>query len=337
MTQDLFLYLPSEILIDILLSLSPEVILTCNCLDPAEDSNWFSVFKLEDERKQDLVAEFDFPQASIVLGSVNGLLLLRNDDRDLYVCNPFTYKFVGLHGPPSHTYSQREEFYGFGVSKISGQYKVVCHYYKYPKYEFHVYTLEAGSSLWRGVEAASPLFDRCHSSVGSFASGNLHWLVSYMRGMPYVCCFDLETECFSTFSLPPNIASIQGKLCTLGDYLCFYDDEGYYNGAIWLLKEYEQADKCWIEVLKVTDFDVHCFYPIKVYENGDTMLWQRRRFLYYSNESGKVREIESFSEMSDSYQQMWCAGRYYINSICLTPSYLPLKRVFLGMENIFSF
>ncbi|KAL1557537.1 F-box protein-like protein isoform X1 [Salvia divinorum] len=218
MTQDLFLYLPSEILIDILLSLSPEVILTCKCVCKA----WLDLIESDVFHKSHPLALVVSTRPRIQIGSV--------------------------------------------------------------------------FSNWK--TSASRIY---------------------------------------TFSLPPNIASIQGKLCTLGDYLCFYDDEGYYNGAIWLLKEYEQADKCWIEVLKVTDFDVHCFYPIKVYENGDTMLWQRRRFLYYSNESGKVREIESFSEMSDSYQQMWCAGRYYINSICLTPSYLPLKRVFLGMENIFSF
>ncbi|KAL1557538.1 F-box protein-like protein isoform X1 [Salvia divinorum] len=381
MGQDLFRYLPSEIFMVILLRLSPEVISTCRCvckawLDliesdvfhkshplalvvsmPGRYSNWFSVFKLEGEHEQDLIDEFDFPQASTILGSVNGLLLLGNEDRDLYVCNPLTsgfvelhgppsptcrqreesYGFVELHGPPSPTCRQREESYGFGVSKISGQYKVVCHDYRYPKYEFHVYTLEAGSSLWRVVEAASPLFDRCDSSVGSFASGNLHWLVSCRGGMPYVCCFDLETECFSTFSLPPNRASIEGKLCTLGDYLCFYDDEGYCNVTIWLLKEYEQADKRWIEVLKVPHFSIHCFHPIKVYENGNMMLWRRMDLLYYSNESGKVREIGSFRELCDSYQRMWYAGRCDINSICLTPSYLHVKRVFLGMENIISF
>ncbi|XP_047966945.1 putative F-box protein At3g16210 [Salvia hispanica] len=268
--EDLFRYLPPEIFIDIILRLSPEIILTCKCvckawLDliesdvfhkshpsalvvsmPVEDSNWFSVVKLEDEHKQDdLIAEFNFPQASTILGSVNGLLLLKNDARDLYVCNPFTYEFVEFHGPRNSTYAGWKESYGFGASKMSGQYKVVCHDYAY---KFRVYTLEAGS-LWRGVEASIPLFDLIYSSVGSFVNGNLHWLVSYRRGMPYVCCFDLETECFSTFSVPPNRKRIKEKLCTLGDYLCFYDDEGCCNATIWLLKEYEQADKCWIQAL----------------------------------------------------------------------------------------
>ena len=54
-----------------------------------------------------------------------------------------------------------------------------------------------------GVKAAIPSSDRCLSSVGAFASGNLYWLVSNgWKKFPYVCCFDLETECFSTFPVP---------------------------------------------------------------------------------------------------------------------------------------
>lgn len=209
---------------------------------------------------------------------------------------------------------------------MRGLYKVVCHDYEY---KFHVYTLEAAGSLWRGVEAAIPLFDHIYLSVGSFASGNLHWLVSYRVWMPYVCCFDLETECFSTFSVPPNRTRIKGKLCALGDYLWFYDNEGCFNVTIWLLKEYEQSDKRWIQELKVPYFSIHYLYPIKIYKNGDMMmLWLWRHFLYYSNKSRNVREIDSLRKMCDSFQQMWHAGEYKINSICLTPSYLPLKRVF---------
>ncbi|XP_047938971.1 putative F-box protein At3g16210 isoform X2 [Salvia hispanica] len=229
MEQDLFRNLPSDTIIHILLRLTPKNISTCKCVCktwlnliesdnfhkshplvvvvsmPAKDSNRFNVFKLEDEHKEDLFTKFNFPRASTIQGSANGLLLLKDDHKDLYVCNPFTRDFVELRGPP--TSPLWGDYYGFGVSKITGQHKIVCHNVKTG---FQVYALEAGS-LWRGVEAANPSFDRCYTSVGAYVSGNLHWLVSNRRGIPYVCCFDLETERFSTFSVPPKSVGIKGR------------------------------------------------------------------------------------------------------------------------------
>ncbi|KAL1557480.1 putative F-box protein [Salvia divinorum] len=117
MKQDLFRYLPSEIFTDILLRLSLRTIATCKCVckpwrdliesdaflephlsksapalaisTPATESNWFTIFNLDDEH--DLITKFDFPEASTVRGSANGLLLLKNPsvDRRLYVCVGF--------------------------------------------------------------------------------------------------------------------------------------------------------------------------------------------------------------------------------------------------------
>ncbi|XP_047943201.1 F-box protein At5g65850-like [Salvia hispanica] len=281
MKQNFFRYLPSEILIDILLGLSLENIATCKCVCkswlslietdyfskshlsksapvlvvsiPSTNSNWFNVFKLEEKpkRKPNPITKFDFPQASTIQGSSNGLLLLKNPFRDhLYVCNPITREFVELRGRLTRP---REDCYGIGVSRISGQHKVV---YLNPTYDgCHVYTLESGSS-WRRVEGVIPSFDCCHSSVAAFVSGNLYWFVSKFRKPPYVCCFDLETECFSTFSPPIECLKRnnvnKGMLCTLGDCLCFCDDEpefkGDYYHVIWLLKEYELVEKSWCKV-----------------------------------------------------------------------------------------
>ncbi|XP_047943211.1 putative F-box protein At3g52320 [Salvia hispanica] len=230
MKQNFFKYLPSEILTDILLRLPLDDIATCKCVckpwlnlietdyfnkshlsksSPAlvvsmltTNSNWFNVFKLNEKlthkHKQYSINMFDFPQATKIQGSANGLLLLKNPFRNhLYVCNPITREFVELSGRLTRP---REDCYGIGVSRISGQHKVVYFNSKYG--ECHVYTLESGST-WRRVKGAIPSSDRCLSSVGAFASGNLYWLVSNgWKKFPYVCCFDLETECFSTFPVP---------------------------------------------------------------------------------------------------------------------------------------
>ena len=314
MKQDLFTYLPWEIFADILLRLPLKNIAICKnvCkpwLDliesdyffkshlsksapalvismPSADSNWFNVFELEDKPnhkpERDPIIKFDFPEASTIQGSSNGLLLLKNPFMDkLYVCNPITSEGILLSGRLT---CRQQDCYGIGVSRISGQHKVV---HLNPYYGCHVYTLESGSS-WRHVEAAAtPLFDRCLRSVGALVSGNLHWLVSNKNEIPYICCFDLEAECFSTLSPSlecyyKGITSPKGTLYTLGDCLCFCNDEPN-DSVIWLMKEYEQVEKYWSKV-----------HVIPVEE--PKLKFSRK--LYFCQESYKATNVFSLSKFT---------------------------------------
>ncbi|KAL1557351.1 hypothetical protein AAHA92_07938 [Salvia divinorum] len=135
-------------------------------------------------------------------------------------------------------------------------------------------------------------------------------------------------------------------LYTLGDCLCYCNDIPFcYDNYIWLLKEYDQVEKCWSKVrftitqgYYVSVFVEDYFFgqdhlkrlqPIKVFGNGDMlMLFDEKIFLYYSNKRKIVKKFDLFGKMDDD-----C---YYINSILLTPSFLSLKR-YLGMENVMSF
>ncbi|XP_047943212.1 putative F-box protein At3g16210 [Salvia hispanica] len=347
--QDLFRFLPSEIFTNILLRLSLQTIATCKCvckpwrdliesnefleshnlsksapalavLMPAMHSSWFNLFKLEDEHEheQDPITKFDFPQASTIQGSANGLLLLRNPYH-IYICNPITNEFVELRGPHTLLWG---DCYGFGVSRISGQHKII---YLNRKFGCYTYTLESGAS-WRSVEATSLSFRHCHGP-GAFVNGNIHWLVSN-NGMPYIYCFDVETECFSIFSPPP--IKKYGKLHALEDCL-YLVEECYGFGKIWLFEGY----KCWRKLHDThIPFIEHGYgsdyvQPIKVYGNGDMlMLWKEKLFLYYSNKNKSVRQIDVYGKLNDD-----C---YYINSIYLTPSFLSLRRS-LGMDNVMPF
>ncbi|XP_047964809.1 F-box protein At5g65850-like [Salvia hispanica] len=261
--QDIFKSLPSDILTDILLRLPLENIATCKCVckpwldliesnyfikshfsksipalvvsKPTTNSNWFNVFKLEEKpkRKQNPITKFDFPQASTIQGSSNGLLLLENPfHHHLYVCNPITCEFVELRGRLTRP---REDCYGVRVCKIK------CHLTR-PRKDCY------------GIGVAK-LADNI-SSVAAFASGNLHWFVSNGTEIPYICCFDLEKECFSTFSPPLECIKKpifnKGMLYTVGDCLCFCDDKPKHDCGddyvMWLLKEYEEGEKCWCKI-----------------------------------------------------------------------------------------
>ncbi|XP_057797595.1 F-box/kelch-repeat protein At3g06240-like [Salvia miltiorrhiza] len=373
MKSDLF-ELPSEIINNILLRLSVRSIAVSKCVckpllhllgthdfakshfsksAPAlaftmrtNDSYRLKISELEedeiDPESHDLLTNINFfPEAMVNFtaeaslgGSVNGLLFLfdyRNSCH--YVSNPITREFFFIRCPRVMVVS-----HGFGVSRITGQHKLVCiDPFGDGRFNCYVYTLGTGS--WRRVEA-NDSFGWTPKIVATFLNGNLHWMVwSDPYPMEQIFCFDLETECFSRFNVPPLRRSIMSRLLfTLRDCLCFCDDdEGDGTGrvVIWMMKEYG-VEKSWTKEYVVTPnlaflghgldkFPFQLLQPIKVFKNGDVlMLCGRKMFMYHSKHTKTTREIDGFFGQGE--------GFYYLNSLLLTPSLLPLKS-FAGMEN----
>ncbi|XP_047961870.1 F-box protein At3g07870-like [Salvia hispanica] len=142
-------------------------------------TNSYEIFEFED--KLDLehhhlryssVTKFVFPHASRIhdrysAGSANGLLFLTGDQPcHLYVCNPITRRCIKLRPYLDSLHSSSDEVaYGFGVTKTTGQYKVVRIVYDYDfgtedspnirltKSHCEVYTL--GTRTWRSVIPAA--------------------------------------------------------------------------------------------------------------------------------------------------------------------------------------
>ncbi|XP_042044544.1 uncharacterized protein LOC121790375, partial [Salvia splendens] len=157
--------------------------------------------------------QFDLPPSStphhrFVLSSVDGLLLLwdgLDDNNDiLFVVNPMTREYIDLPPLPA-----RRCLFGFGVSKLSGQYKILC----VDESRFcHVYTL-GGECSWRRIPApaairlphALKITYRPSLDYAIFLNGNIHWLACDLENNFLICCFDLETELFTSFPLkdPP--------------------------------------------------------------------------------------------------------------------------------------
>lgn len=168
---------------------------------------------------------FSFPHSELIHSSVHGLLFLFDHNvrpHKLFICNPITRDYIKLPDPhlafffkphphklpppppPTPQYpssSKREsqlDTFGFGVSKMSGQYKVVRVYHErlhnqglgLNQPECQVYTLGTGS--WRSIEASGGLKYECNS-VGAFLNGSFHWLVYDLELCPWISCFDFET------------------------------------------------------------------------------------------------------------------------------------------------
>ncbi|XP_047959752.1 F-box/kelch-repeat protein At3g23880-like [Salvia hispanica] len=294
------------------------------------ETNLYEIFEFEDkldlEHHHSLVTKCVFPHASRIQGSATGLLFLTGDQPcHLYVCNPITRRFIKLRPYLDSLHSSSDEVaYGFGVTKTTGQYKVVRIVYDYDfgtedspnirltKSHCEVYTL--GTRTWRSIiPAALVLFN----TIGIFFNGNLYWLVA---DPTQICCFDLETELFSTFFHPPlvNPGSL-GSLSALVGSLCLCDNSFEEKIIIWVMEEYG-VDTSWrmkyvINKDRYVCGDYMIVSPIKIFEDGDILMeYEEYLLFYYSDKTKTIRKIEMFEA---------CSGNHFrVNAILHTPSFL---------------
>ncbi|XP_042032214.1 F-box protein CPR1-like [Salvia splendens] len=302
------------------------------------DSTWCAIFEIEDEdEKSHDFLDIPLMNLKILHGNrasmggitANGLLLLypvSPTGMPVYICNLITREYTELCSPadyiPSHSL-----MFGFGVSKISGQYKVVC--INEGTDSHYVYTL--GKGTWRRVEAdAASGFVFHDPSIE--CNGNLHWRVSDLCGDMRICGFDVETECFRIFSIPPMGDGYRDwYLCVLRDCLCYcYPHENEI--VIWMMKEYQVEDSWKIEYKLSTtftsDFDLDHLYVhlIKHFKDGDIlMMLDEYDLIYYSNKTRTFQQVGMFRDGS--------AG--LLSAMIFTPSLFSLKN--FGFENVISF
>ncbi|KAL6539153.1 hypothetical protein OROGR_011802 [Orobanche gracilis] len=157
----------------------------------------------ESEDEDEPLTRFEIPHMVRIGDSVNGLVFLsgRNPTGfdDLFVCNPITREYCHLEPLPERF------FYGIGAGRVTGELKVVGIRPHNPVCD--VYTLGTGS--WRCVPIPALDYESFENEngyektiydfdFGSFIDGNIYWLT---HGN-VVSCFDVETECFSTLSIP---------------------------------------------------------------------------------------------------------------------------------------
>ncbi|KAL9173338.1 hypothetical protein ABFS82_03G107000 [Erythranthe guttata] len=314
------------------LSKSVQGMVVCTEFDNYEVFAFEDGLDLEDpKRRYREFTSFDCSELGIsicnIKGSVNGLLFLNplsSISDAYYICNPITREYIEF------PYEQRlldEDFngtvnYGFGVSKVSGQYKVIKTVHV-NKSICHVYTL--GTGKWRRIPAGPPLGDNKNSS-GAFLNGCLHWFVDDDEGSDLISCFDLETETFSMFAHPPLPLSKRHQvIVALGDYLCICDNTDENEIALWVMKEYGN-DKSWTKEFVIRKGYRYCrgrpsgiVYPIKLFEDGHVLMtWEDRckefSMLYYSNKAKTTAEVHGVFGISSRMQAM-----------PYTPSFVSLK------------
>ncbi|KAL8476401.1 hypothetical protein ACS0TY_028902 [Phlomoides rotata] len=289
------------------------------------------------------VTEFSLPEIyqGNIYGSINDLLFLRDESLKpdgLFICNPITRDYIKLNCPQEFVCSDKHAVaYGFGVSKITGKYKVVrishvshregVGQLKVSKPEWQIYTLGTGS--WRTPIAPHdpffvyggprPSFLATRNS-GLFLNGILHWLVHDINGHLQISCFDLETEACFCLSSPLSRRECFAALCVLGDSLCLCDSAPDAEVVIWSVKEHGD-EKFWVKVVvicKTGEFSNFNFMmltglllPLKVYNDGDVLFELDGCYLFFYSKKNKCI---TFNEFENWHQ-----------AVIHTPSFLSLK------------
>ncbi|XP_042002589.1 F-box protein At3g07870-like [Salvia splendens] len=262
--------------------------------------------------------------------TANELLLMYSPSTKgipLYICNLITREYTELSYPEFVNIPKQVLQFGFGVSKISGQYKVV-----WMIADFHcVYTL--GTGTWRRIEAGPASFV-CFCGGPILCNHNLHWIVcDFMNNIWSFCSFDVETECYNIFSYPPT-KHRSGRLSVLRDCLCYSCHARNNEIVIWMMKEY-QVDESWTVEYKMSTigFDLSNSYEtykhvfaINLYKDGDVlMLLDYSILAYYSNNTRTLQRVNMLNDAD--------AKRGY--ALIFNPSLLSLKS--FGFENVISF
>lgn len=215
-----------------------------------------------------------------------------------------------------------EVIFGFGVSKITGQYKILGGAYETRSWSCYVYTLGGRGQSWRSLVV--PSLDRPERRllVAPFLNGNLHWLTSDLKGNKKICCFDLETELFANLSQPDKVEYLS-QLRILEERLCLCS---YYGShiVIWRLNFYGDKNS-WSKEYTVDTlpYGGGLVYPLKVLANGDLLCAVRfngNLFIYSKNNittvtNGRLKGYD-----------------YSTNISFYTPSFLSLKA--MGIPNV---
>lgn len=360
-------YLPEEIIIDNILPRLPiKGILRCKQVCKAwrhliEGSDQFAMSKskasylltqLKRSKRQYGICEFDGKDGGCtttvshfgggdttelyIHSSANGFLFLVDEGisyAKLFICNPITREYTELPPPPPPRYLYVSVL-GFGASQVSGQYKIVriSGERLFTDTWCQVYTV-GREGRWRSVAVPPDFSYTIFGGRGVYSNGNLHWLISGSGSDSdsMMRCFDLETEVFMDFHVPPHrhgqLSDLDGRLC-----LCGSSDADAHELVIWFLNnKHGEEERSWTKEFIIKD-PPRLFYPLKLFKDDGDILFEvvppSGHFFYlYSNKTRTVQEYHGKGLRKPATN----------GAIAYTPTFLSLKTMGIQDSDVRSF
>lgn len=231
------------------------------------------------------------------MGSVNGIICIAIDEKDVFLWNPSTRKSKEL---PSAGVEMKPGFYylwGFGYCESEDDYKVVglfCVYGNGGLQESVVklYSLRADS--WKRIEDFR--YGVPFNDTGKFASGRLHFGASKRMDFDSkwdIVSLDLRSEAYGIVEKPNYEEGCTdfslGLLGSCLSVLCDYKEKG--RSDLWVLKE-----SSWSRVVSIAHFfdPINFVYlnPLLIMPNGGILLVFREGLVVYNPNDEPLRYLE---------------------------------------------
>ncbi|KAK0575563.1 hypothetical protein LWI29_002804 [Acer saccharum] len=221
------------------------------------------------------IEEYNISCFGMVRASCNGLILVDNRLKrgGLIVMNPVTRKLIAL---PVGTINPRNESFGFALSEVTGEYKVV-HLFQDKLGYISCETINLGTRVWREVNGPSfGLFQTFEHKPVS-AIGALHWLPE-IRINDYIVSMEVDNETFHTLSLPKT-GGCYDRIIEKDGFLCFVTHEEL-NIDIWILKGL--YGEVWTKHYSLTNGSVIDMVPLLSFKvSGDMVFVRNEDGSYY--------------------------------------------------------
>uniref|UniRef100_M1D3F7 F-Box protein n=1 Tax=Solanum tuberosum TaxID=4113 RepID=M1D3F7_SOLTU len=261
-----------------------------------------------------------------ILGSINGLICLVNDDKELFLWNPSIRKHKKLPDPRTSLPPQGgpRRAYGFGYDEVHDDYKVVIfneiETNMIREFEVKMYSLKSDS--WRCVDDC-PRMAQFNVS-GKFVNGKLHWdststywksdLATFCDGYrdPNIISIDLADEKWGEMDQPcDDVGEIALRVGVLGSDLSVLCNCNMLLVDVWVMKEYGVKES-WTKMftIKYTPrsgyLGQRCLH---MSNEGEILVVIKGEFMIYNPKDDSLR----YSEVINS--DKWDANEIYVESL----------------------
>ncbi|KDP32919.1 hypothetical protein JCGZ_13700 [Jatropha curcas] len=273
------------------------------------------------------------------VGSCNGLVALRNSERDVAFYNLSTRKCKRLPvseiKPPHRALKTGYVFYGFGYDSSNEDYKLIrmatfsgdddgCEVFDYD-YEVKIYSLKNDS--WKRINDLpyylrflhKPFYQVLHRrGYGAYACNALHWVMPQWPELGVknaIISFDFVTETFREVPQPDygnnrlksqvDVGVLEGKLCAMCNYQHEYVD-------LWVMEKYGMKES-WNKLFSfMTTKSISAFMflrPLAYSKDGDKVLLEvnDHKLLWYDLNKRTVRTVRT-QDGPKSFGAEMCVG-----------------------------
>ncbi|KAL8051773.1 hypothetical protein ABFX02_06G170600 [Erythranthe guttata] len=245
-----------------------------------------------------------------VVGSCDGLVLLRNDEGGIFLLNPVTLQFASVL-PASPTQALIHFKFGFGYDSSVDDYKIFRYYVRdliVPGVFLDVYYVRGG--FWKSVENPAYIPNHFEIGHGAFLNGAIHWLATKPVELDYrITAFDFAREVFDEIPLPIRIDEdgivLRYKLVVFDGCLCLVKYKMNSGTDVWIMKEYGMAES-WTKYDFRGELKPFCYI-----HGGEDVLVSKSESLHFYN----LKERKSRSVVVDGGAVMLKEGCMFVGSI----------------------